>query len=137
MEALYKAYKDNKQVAIYLVYIREAHPAEEWKTGGRRRFKGNPDISQHKSLQDRILAASKCMEGLKLTLPILVDGMDGAAEKAYRGRPAATAIVDLGGKLAFYSRGPWGAKPDEADKVLKSLLSGTSAGETPEAKPGD
>ena len=62
------------------------------------------------------------MEGLKLTLPILIDGMDGVAEKAYKGKPAATAVVDKHGKIAFYSHGPRGAQPKQADAVLKKLL---------------
>ena len=32
---------------------------------------------------------------LKLTLPTLIDSMDGVVAKAYRGVPAATAVDDL------------------------------------------
>jgi len=59
---------------------------------------------------------------LNLTLPVLIDSMDGVAEKAYRGVPAATAIVDLDGNLVFHSDGPNGVQPKEAEKVLRRLL---------------
>ena len=51
-----------------------------------------------------------------------VGAVEGAAEKAYTGRPAATAVVDLEGKIAFHSVGPGGAKPKQADKVIKRLI---------------
>ena len=70
------------------------------------------------------------MKGLKFTMPILIDlppegktgSMVGLVERAYRGRPAATVIVDLDGKIAFYSRGPRGVQPKKADQVIKSLI---------------
>ena len=84
--------------------------------------RGPGDITQHKNMGERILAASACREGLRLTLPMLLDTLDGVAEKAYRGVPAATAIVDLDGRLAFYTRGPKGVQPKAAAKVLEELL---------------
>jgi len=119
---LYVAYKDNPQVAMFLIYVREAHPVREPKEPVEGRPKGPSDITQHKSMDDRILAASACREGLKLTLPVLIDTMDGVVGRSYRGVPAATAIVDLDGNLAFHSRGPHGVQPKKAQEVLKRLL---------------
>jgi len=138
VEALYKAYKDNKKVEVLLVYISEAHPVRKSKSPDNP--KGPKDITQAKSAGERIIAAASCMEGLKFTLPILIDlparsggSMVGVVEKAYRGRPAATAIVDLDGKVRFYSRGPHGAKPKKADAVIKALLAGKPVPETLQA----
>ena len=72
MEALYKAYKDNEKVAMYLVYVNEAHPARTTAA----KSEGPSSVGKHKSMDEKVLAASKCMEGLKMTLPILIDGMD-------------------------------------------------------------
>ena len=121
MEALYRAYKDNDRVAFFFIYINEAHPARNraGEGGAAEAYRG---LGKHRKIDDRILAASKCMRGLGLTVPVLIDDMNGVAEKAYRGRPAATAVVGLDGTIAFYSRGPWGTKPDEADRALKQLL---------------
>ena len=120
MEALYKAYRNNDKVAMYLVYVNEAHPTK--KAGVDADAKGYAGIGRHQTIEDKVLAASRCMEGLKLTLPVLVDQLDGAAERAYRGRPAATAVIDFDGKIVFYSRGPNGAQPPQADAALLEIL---------------
>ena len=120
MQKLYVSYKSNPNIQFYIVYVNEAHPV---RTPGTEA--DSPEytgIGRHRHIDDKILAASRCMKGLNLTLPVLIDAMDGAAEKAYRGRPAATAVVDLEGKIRFHSNGPWGAKPTEARVVIKELL---------------
>jgi hypothetical protein len=129
VQALYEAYKDNDKVEIFLVYVREAHPvrrARPTTAPGERRLKRPTEITRHKNIDDRILAAASCMEGLGLSLPALIDGMDGPTEKAYGGYPAGTAVVDLNGRVVFYSRGPRGCQPKKAEKALRGLL--TKAG---------
>ena len=111
-----------------LVYISEAHPVR--KSNNPDKPKSPKDITQAKTAKERIIAADSCMKGLKFTMPILIDlpgegqtsSMVGVVEKAYRGRPAATVIVGLDGKIAFYSRGPRGVQPKKADEVIKSLI---------------
>ncbi|MDP6636592.1 MAG: hypothetical protein QGG42_16965 [Phycisphaerae bacterium] len=113
---------------IILVYISEAHPVR--KSENAANPKSPKDITQAKTAKERIIAADACMKGLKFTMPILIDlpgegksdSMVGVVERAYRGRPAATVIVDLDGKIAFYSRGPRGVQPKKADEVIKSLI---------------
>jgi iodothyronine deiodinase-like protein len=118
---LYKAYKNNPNVAILLIYVNEAHPVRS-KKGTAADARDHRDIGRATKIQDRVLAASKCMEGLKLTLPILIDGMDSAAQKAYRGSPAATAVIDLQGKIVLHTIGPSGARPDLARREIEKLL---------------
>lgn len=119
MERLYKAYKD--KVQFYLIYIREAHPVRSANTRTRR----GPSIAQHKTMDERILAATKCIQGLKISLPTLIDKMEGEGSylKSYGGFPAGTNVIDKDGKIAFSSRGPWGAQPKQAKDVLDKLLS--------------
>ena len=117
MQALYKEYKDNKKVRFFLVYVREAHPVKK-----ATKSKDHRGITVHKTVASKVLAASKCVKGLKLTLPCLIDSLDGAAEKLYRGRPAATAVVDINGKIVFHARGPRGVQPKKVKGVLEKLL---------------
>jgi len=130
------AYKGNEKVAFYLVYVREIHPVKEPKVAPGETPKGPQDIAQAKNLEERILAASACMKGLKLTLPVVIDTMDGVAEKAYRGVPACTVVIDLQGNVVFHSTGPSGSQPKEAERVLRKLgLEPVSATSRPASQP--
>ena len=125
---MYKAYKDDPRVEIILVYISEAHPVR--KSSNPDKPSSPKDITRAKNAKERVIAADACMKGLKFTMPILIDlppegqdrSMVGVVERAYRGKPAATVIVDLEGKIAFYSRGSRGVQPKKADEVIKSLI---------------
>lgn len=111
---MYVSYKDKTQ--FFLVYISEAHP--DLLKGDIAGITGQP-----KDIGERAILATQCVSELKLSLPVLLDSMEGVAEKAYRGLPDRICIVDLNGKVAYYSaRGPWGFKPKEAEEALKKLL---------------
>ena len=132
MEALYKAYKDKAQ--FMLVYIREAHPTPDKKQPDAERAKqqlrrfGDMGITQPKTLQERVIAADKCMKGLKLTIPIVLDPIEGDYLKAYGGWPAGTTVIDIDGKVAYWTRGnPRGAKPADAEAALKKLIAAGGA----------
>jgi len=119
MQALYEAYKD--RATFFFVYTREAHPAREGREGGAEARTPN-QIGQTTTLQERALAATDCLRGLKFSLPVLLDTMEGRAWNAFRMHQAATAVIDTDGRIAFHSRGPGGAKPKDAEKALKQLL---------------
>ena len=127
MEALYKAYKGKAQ--FFLVYLREAHPsrakppAAAPRARAQARRSGNVSIAQHKTIAERAIAADKCMKGLKLTIPILLDSIGGEYIKAYTGFQAGTVVIDINGKIAYWTRGgPGGCRPGEAEAALKKLL---------------
>ena len=129
MEALYKAYKGKAQ--FFLVYLREAHPSRARPSGGTSQAKaparrpGRVSIAQHKTMSDRVIAADKCMKGLELTIPILLDSIEGDFIKAYTGFQAGTVVIDIDGEIAYWTRGgPWGCKPAEAEATLKKLIAG-------------
>ena len=128
METLYKAYKDKAQ--FFLVYIREAHPSPEKGRLDEQRAKeqlkrfGDKGITQPKTMDERVIAADKCMKDMKLTIPILLDSIEGDYLKAYSGFQAGTVVIDIDGKVAYWTRGaPNGCKPPEAEAALKKLLS--------------
>jgi hypothetical protein len=125
VETLYKAYKG--EVQFFLVYIREAHPSRSKDSADKSRVrkppKGGLDISQHTSMDERVIAADKCMKKMEMTIPILLDEMDSRFLKAYGGSPAGTAVIGIDGKIAYWNPGaPRGCKPREAEKTLKKLL---------------
>lgn len=121
---MYASYKDNEDVAFYFVYLAEIHPAEQGRSG--------PEIEQHETFEERVTAASDCLDGLEMTIPTLIDTMEAEAQKLYQVHAAGTVVIDVDGDLAFHSSGPNGCKPDEADRVIRDLL-GLDEPETEEA----
>jgi len=127
IENLYKAYKD--KIQFFLVYIREAHPLRRKSTSQRDDHKRPStgkrrgiNIPQHKNIEERVVAATRCIQGLKLSLPTLIDDMKRTYEGKYGGFRAGTAIVDIDGKIVFSSQGARGCQPKKAEKLLKVLL---------------
>lgn len=108
------------------MYIREAHPTDarpgvEGRPGNPAR--GDPDVKQPRTIDERVIAATACMQSLKLSIPIIVDDMEGTAEKAYGGWPDRIAIIDLDGRIAYHNGpGPAGFRPAVAEAMLKALL---------------
>jgi hypothetical protein len=108
-------------VAFYLVYVSEAHPVKEG-TKGDGAQRSPKQIGRAERLQDRAQAAVDCLRDTGLTMPVLLDRMDGGVEKAYRVRKAGTAVIDVDGQIRFHASGPGGAQPKEAEKALKAIL---------------
>jgi len=76
-----------------------------------------------KNFEDRVAAASQCCEALRMTIPLLVDGMDNAVGRAYSGFPDRLYIIDSDGLVAYKGgRGPFGLLPQEMEQVLMMLL---------------
>lgn len=118
------------------MYIREAHPVDGWAMPVNRRE--GIEIPNHKDLASRRSAASKCVEGLKLALPTLIDSMDGSAEQSYSGWPDRIFLVGLDGKLAYRGEpGPRGFSVGDAEAALRKLLGlpGRTAG--PDERAGE
>ena len=115
---MYRKYGD--KVAMYVVYIREAHPSDGWQM--RKNERDGVLFKQPKSLMERIKVASSCQAGLKIDMPIIVDKMDNKAEKDYAAWPDRLYVIDLEGKIAYKSGpGPRGFKPRVAEPVVKKL----------------
>lgn len=119
IEKLYTSYKDKAH--IYVMYIREAHPTDGRAIQGNK-FK----IADPKSLEERQKVAQAFAAQLKLSIPILVDGLDDKVEKAYAGWPDRIYVIDAGGKIVHKGDpGPRGFSPSvkEVPAVLDKLMS--------------
>jgi len=59
----------------------------------------------------------------KVSLPVLVDGIDDKVRNAYTAWPDRLYVVDAQGKVAYVGGpGPGGFRPGEISPVLKKLL---------------
>lgn len=101
---------------FFLVYIREAHPMGEPDRRGRVGIRkeapgggGHGAIPLPKTEEERHAAAKKCVDGLELSIPTLVDSMDNAANYAYGAWPDRMYVIGVDGNIAYGGEpGPWG-----------------------------
>ena len=79
-------------------------------------------MAQPKDEAARHAVATKCIAGLELTLPTVVDSMDDATSRAYGAWPDRFYVVGLDGKIAYAGQpGPWGFDVGAVETALKSL----------------
>lgn len=127
MERMYQEYKDVAD--FYLVYISEAHASDDKYPTGYAKELG---IKEHTNYGERCSVASRFQLDKKLTMPCLIDGMDNAVEKAYKGFPDRVFLVRKDGKVAVAAkRGPWGFRP-ALRKAQAWLASYKETGQEPE-----
>ena len=113
---MYEAYKD--RVAFLFVYIREAHPDDEWQLGANRT--DSVVFAQPTTLGIRQDVAQSCSMALKLTMPCLADDMDNRVDDAYAAWPERLFVVDADGRIAYAGgQGPWGFTPKHIRKWLR------------------
>ncbi len=113
---MFKEYKD--RAAFLFVYIREAHPSDEWQMESNE--KEGVVFAQPKTSDERKAVASSCSKSLKLSMPVLVDEIDNRVDNAYAGWPERLFVVDKDGKVAYAGeQGPWGFKPAEVRQWLR------------------
>ncbi len=104
------------------VYIREAHPIDGWRMESND--KAGVAFAQPKTKEDRVAIANKCCSTLKMSIPLLVDGLDDAVGRAYSGMPDRLYLIDKHGRVAYKGgRGPFGFKPGELEQsIIMNLL---------------
>jgi len=116
---MYRTYKD--VAAFYIVYISEAHAADDsWPVEYAKKL----GITEHKSFGERCAVAERLVADKKLTIPCLVDNMKDEAAAAYKAWPDRLFLIRKDGRLGVAGkRGPWGFKPalDEAQEWLASF----------------
>ncbi len=81
--------------------------------------------AQPRTAEERAKVAGDCRKGLKLSMPMLLDGMDNAANEAYAAWPDRLYIVGKDGRIAYKGApGPAGFNPAEMEQALAKLLGG-------------
>lgn len=114
---MHKQYGD--RVNFQTVYIREAHPLDEWQMDSNE--KENVCYRQPRSMGDRVLIANDFVKRFKYPIPLAIDTMDDRVEKIYAGWPERFYIIDAKGTIVYKGEpGPFGFHPEEVDAWLKS-----------------
>lgn len=80
-------------------------------------------IANHKTLKERVAAASECCGALHLNMPLLVDDIDDKVGEAYSAFPDRLYLIDRAGKVVYKGgRGPFGMQPAELEQSILMLL---------------
>lgn len=80
-------------------------------------------FAQPTTTEERTDIAAKCSSALKMTIPLLVDGIDDAVGRAYSGMPDRLYLLDKKGRVAYKGgRGPFGFKAPELEQSIAMLL---------------
>lgn len=115
---MYETYKG--QADIFVVYIAEAHAVDGWQTTSNE--DAGIRVKQHTTFAERLDATRLCAQKLQLTIPMLVDGMDDAANKAFSAWPERLYII-YDGKIQYKGGpGPYEFNVEESTAALVQLL---------------
>ena len=87
--------------------------------------KDNFVFKQPRADEERRTLARLLPDRLKYKLPVSLDPIDGRADKAFAAWPERIYVIGVGGRIEYKGEpGPFGFKPEEAEKQLKRLLAG-------------
>jgi len=112
IEKIYEDYKDHAD--FLTIYIREAHPIDEWRMRSNEKDKDDVCYVQPKTLEQRVAIASDFTKRFKYTLPFGIDDMNNAANDAFAAWPERLYIVDETGKISYKGgNGPFKYDPKE------------------------
>ena len=108
-------YNDYKDHADFLtIYIREAHPTDEWRMNSNEKGKDNVCYAQPKSISDRVAIANDFTKRFKYPVPFGIDEMSNAANDAYAAWPERLYIIDENGRVSYKGgNGPFKYDPKE------------------------
>ncbi|MBT8484411.1 MAG: hypothetical protein KJO43_02460 [Phycisphaerae bacterium] len=100
------------------IYIKEAHPEDEWQMGV------NEDegvcYMQPTTLAERVAIAGDFVRETDFEIPLVVDGMDNAAEMAFAAWPERLYVIGEDGRVAYKGgMGPMDFDPDELESWLE------------------
>ncbi len=103
------------------VYIKEAHPADEWQMQSNEE-KGVV-FDQPKSFEERMQRADSFVREMDVQIKTLVDDISNPANACYAAWPERIYVVDTSGKIVYKSgMGPFYFDPDELDAFLAGFV---------------
>ena len=112
---MYERYRD--RVGFLTVYIKEAHPLDEWQMDSNE--KESVCYPQPKTLSQRVAIANDFVKRFSYRVPLAVDGMGNPANAAYAGWPERFYILDENGVILYKGKpGPFGYHPEEVESWL-------------------
>ena len=124
LNEIYRQYNDDIQ--FFLIYIREAHPADGWQTP--QNLYEDIIFDAPTTDDERAEIGHACQIGLDLKFPMLIDGMDDQVERDYVAAPIRLFVIDEAGILTYAGdQGPQHFDPDGWEQAIRKQTAGVPA----------
>ena len=121
---LYRRFSD--RVEFFVVYIREAHPTDEWQVESNESEKIL--FAQPTTLAARSEIAQVCSLKLELPIPTLIDDMENSTDRKYYALPDRLYLIGIDGRVAYRGGpGPFGFVAAELETAIEKYLDAPSA----------
>jgi len=115
IEELQKKYSDT--VNFVIVYIKEAHPEDEWQMESNE--ESGVIYSQPKSTEERRELARAFIDQMDVQTETLLDDIDNTAMACYAAWPERLYIIGTDGRIIYKGgMGPFYFDPDEVEEIL-------------------
>jgi Iodothyronine deiodinase len=117
--ALHRRFSD--RVEFFVVYIREAHPTDEWQVESNESEKIL--FAQPTTLAARSEIAQVCSLKLELPIPTLVDDMENSTDLKYYALPDRLYLIGSDGRVAYRGGpGPFGFVAADLETAIEDYL---------------
>ena len=117
--ALHRRFSD--RVEFFVVYIREAHPIDEWQVESNESEKIL--FAQPTTLAARREIAQVCSLKLELPIPTLIDDMENSTDRKYYALPDRLYLIGSDGRVAYRGGpGPFGFVATELETAIEKYL---------------
>lgn len=99
-------------VELLFVYIKEAHPEDEWQMDSN--YRDDVVFDQPKTFDERLELARTFVRRMDVETTTLVDGMTNVANACYAAWPERLYVIDTDGRITYKGgMGPFGFDPEE------------------------
>jgi hypothetical protein len=116
---LHRRFSD--RVEFFVVYIREAHPTDEWQVESNESEKIL--FAQPTTLAARTEIAQVCSLKLELPIPTLVDDMENSTDRKYYALPDRLYLIGGDGRVAYRGGpGPFGFVAADLETAIEEYL---------------
>jgi hypothetical protein len=109
--------KYGEHVDFLTVYIKEAHPEDEWQMDSN--VEQGVCYKQPKTTAQRLAIANDFCERFKYPIPMVIDSIENRANAVYAGWPERFYILDPGRRIVYKGKpGPFGFHSEEVEAWL-------------------
>ena len=103
------------------MYIREAHPTDEWQVESNEQQ--GILFAQPKSVEARREIAQVCALRLELSIPTLIDDLENSTDQKYYALPDRLYLIGRDGRVAYRGApGPFGFVASELEQAIEKYL---------------